>query len=138
RTTQDCGACGTICQLPHAAETCAEGRCELVACHPGWADCDGVLSNGCEADLSDAATCGACDVACEGATPLCAVASGSDPACVDVCPEGTTACGASCVDTAGDARHCGACDAVCELLHGIGRCAAGSCILSACEPLFGD
>ncbi len=138
RTATDCGACGTICQLPHAAESCAEGRCELVLCHPGWADCDGVLSNGCEADLSAAATCGTCDTACGGTTPLCAVESGSDPACVDVCPAGTTMCETSCVQTGGDARHCGGCGTVCEMLHGIGRCEAGSCILSACEPLYGD
>ena len=139
RTADDCGACGAACNLPHAAETCASGRCELVACHVGWEDCDGTLGNGCEANLRDPLTCGACDTACTDALmPLCSWSPAAS-ACVAACAAAETACGMSCVDVASDPDHCGACGTACTFDHGIGSCGGASgCMLSACEPLFSD
>ncbi len=69
-----CGDCDTACIAPANAEPlCARSECEWE-CRTGFADCDGDASNGCEADLSQPETCGACDNECTagtGATPLC-------------------------------------------------------------------
>lgn len=46
-----CGTCDTECALyPNAQTLCNSGNCEMGACAPGFLDCDGDLSNGCEAD----------------------------------------------------------------------------------------
>ncbi len=46
---QNCGACGTVCNLPHAFEGCSNNACTIVACEVGWHNNDGIVSNGCEA-----------------------------------------------------------------------------------------
>lgn len=45
---QNCGACGAVCNLPHAFEGCASGSCTIVACEPNFFDNDHTASNGCE------------------------------------------------------------------------------------------
>jgi hypothetical protein len=38
-----------------------------MVCSPGFANCDGEASDGCEVDLeSDPTNCGACGVSCDG------------------------------------------------------------------------
>lgn len=66
-----CGRCFNQCPYP-ASRTrsggpeCSSGRCGYV-CFPGFADCDGRASNGCEANLQrDPNHCGACDARCPG------------------------------------------------------------------------
>src|SRR4029077_15151212 len=59
-----CGACGNDCSaLPHVVAgttSCASSKCSFApsACSPGWADCNGDPSDGCETDLTTAAHCG--------------------------------------------------------------------------------
>ena len=63
----NCGACGSPCKEPgkNQARTCKKGVC-AYECAPGFADCNGDPSDGCEVDLSiHPAHCGACDVACD-------------------------------------------------------------------------
>jgi hypothetical protein len=139
RTVENCGACGTACSLPHAAETCEAGRCELVACHPGWDDCDDTIGNGCEANLREATSCGACGTTCDDSLlPLCGLDAAGERACVATCLAPTTMCGTGCVDVAADPDNCGACGTACTFAHGIGSCSASACLLSACEPLWSD
>jgi hypothetical protein len=61
-----CGTCATACApLPGAAVSCLAGVC-VLACTPGFMDCDGDPTNGCEAALdSDTNNCGACGVVCQ-------------------------------------------------------------------------
>ena len=47
-----------------------EGICDSV-CLSGFADCNLVAADGCEADLTAASSCGACGLVCGGATPNC-------------------------------------------------------------------
>jgi hypothetical protein len=55
----NCGACGAVCSTPNATPTCATGTCAIGSCDPGWANCDGIVSNGCETQLNGPApTCG--------------------------------------------------------------------------------
>ena len=62
----NCGACGNTCPNPRAHQVagCSKGFCK-VECIPGFADCNGDPSDGCEVDLSvHPANCGACGHAC--------------------------------------------------------------------------
>jgi len=71
-----CGDCTTVCYgaIPALRQhnTCTAGRCG-IACDPGFGDCDGDPSNGCETNLQrSSANCGACGHAC-GPSQLCLV-----------------------------------------------------------------
>jgi hypothetical protein len=66
---ENCGACDSVCDLPHASEECINGQCTLVACEVeagyDWDDCDGTVANGCETDkLTDHDNCTTCGNAC--------------------------------------------------------------------------
>jgi hypothetical protein len=61
----NCGACNNVCRLANATPVCAAGACAIGACYPGFANCNGTTSDGCEASLqSDTRNCGACGRAC--------------------------------------------------------------------------
>jgi hypothetical protein len=68
----NCGGCGNDCDgasdsTAHGAPTCSGGHCGYV-CYPGFADCNHLLSDGCEVDLrSDQKNCGGCGKACDAA-----------------------------------------------------------------------
>ncbi|HET9553874.1 MAG TPA: hypothetical protein VFP50_12965, partial [Anaeromyxobacteraceae bacterium] len=75
--------CGPVSCLPcpgapaNAVPICGAGATCGFACLPGFADCDGDPSSGCEKDVTaDDASCGACGHACAGcAGGLCPVAT---------------------------------------------------------------
>ncbi len=130
-----CGGCSKSCPTPtHAAATCAGGTCGMGACVSGYADCDSVPANGCEADLGkDVGNCGGCGKACgpdntcwKGVCHLggCAAGKGNcngDP--IDGCE----------VDLASDPANCGACGDVCGALpNATPGCAGGACGVDAC------
>ncbi len=46
-----CGACWDACDIPNATSQCVGGECQMVACHTGWCDDDGLIGNGCEKQL---------------------------------------------------------------------------------------
>lgn len=85
KTSTDCGACSNPCNLPNVVEPCSTGKCEMGTCVSPWDDCDGVVPNGCEANLlTDSANCGMCGKVCSGAAPSCA-----NGACIAGCtPDG--------------------------------------------------
>ncbi len=64
---KNCGACGYACpttKAPNVTATCDQGVC-ATKCIPGFADCDGNPSNGCEVNLMiDGSNCGACGQWC--------------------------------------------------------------------------
>jgi hypothetical protein len=60
-----CGGCGMRCEAANGVTSCDSGRCALVRCNDGFADCNNDLSDGCEADLRrDLQHCGTCNSAC--------------------------------------------------------------------------
>ena len=66
---KNCGACGNSCSLPNATAFCSSGLCWVETCNFGWGDCDGVFSNGCEANLlTNPKSCGSCFNTCQGGT----------------------------------------------------------------------
>ena len=116
------------CALPNATTTCAaEAGCVVSTCTSGFADCNGVAADGCEADLASPATCGGCGLACpvlEHVTMACAAGT-----CTGACEAGFADCNADPEDGCErnlleDKRHCGACDNRCR----IGRCEQGTCV----------
>lgn len=64
----NCGGCGVQCGAAHGTASCAAGSCQ-IACNAGYADCDGVNSNGCEVNLNTNGNhCGVCGRSCLGAS----------------------------------------------------------------------
>lgn len=65
-----CGACDSACPTDNATPTCNAGTCELT-CEPTAGNCDDLITNGCETDLSSSDDhCGVCDNPC-GASASC-------------------------------------------------------------------
>ncbi|MEZ4391859.1 MAG: hypothetical protein R3A48_12245 [Polyangiales bacterium] len=116
---QNCGACGRRCSLANAGATCDSGVCAVGSCSPGFANCNGVASDGCEINTaSDNFNCGACGVSC---APGTACSGGS---CRSTCAPGTTYCSGGCVDLQTNSNHCNGCGRVCP--------AGQSCVGGAC------
>ncbi len=116
-TVNHCGACGNACSADTAlhivAAACVSNRCGYSMCLPGYADCDGLASNGCEVDvLTSTNHCGACATACpSGANATTSCARG---ACVQTCAAGYGDCDAmpanGCEqDLRTSPDHCGSC-----------------------------
>lgn len=131
---RNCGECGHTCAFPNASAACSQATCVKTACNPGYADCDGLETTGCEVDLrSTQEHCGACGNAC--------VRPNASSACVSgTCVLGS--CNASYADCNGDgsdgcemnlstnAANCGACAAACPSgPHSSPVCAAAKCDL---------
>jgi len=71
----NCGSCGTKCTVANGTASCVNGTCTVAACNVGFANCDGLESNGCEVNTNtNVNDCGACGHVCAlaNATPNCA------------------------------------------------------------------
>ncbi|NOY92171.1 MAG: hypothetical protein GXP55_13315, partial [Deltaproteobacteria bacterium] len=129
-----CGACGTVCAAPaHAAAVCAVGACGFV-CDPGFADCNGLPVDGCEADLSTLSNCGGCGSVC--ALPQATSTCGASGCAIAACDPGFGDCNGLAMDGCelplGNAAACGACGDVCA--GATPDCVAGSCV-PALDPV---
>jgi hypothetical protein len=139
-TEDNCGACGSACKLGHATAECDNELCTVGLCDPGFADCDGDPKNGCEADLSQPETCGACDVQCNAnggvatcTAGLCGITcSGSNADCVNGLSDGCE------TDTSLNVLHCGSCANACPATAGTPSCVEGKCGLSNCTSPLAD
>lgn len=140
-----CGACDTPCgALPHAYPKCESSACAIGGCEAGYADCDGLVANGCEVDLSsDELNCGACQVACPAVANGTAACSGF--ACgIGACDPGFDDCSGGAADgcetnLTNDASHCGTCATVCPpVAFGQKACVASTCGIAACAPDHAD
>ncbi|MBL8682345.1 MAG: hypothetical protein JNK05_24465 [Myxococcales bacterium] len=129
-----CGVCGRSCAggANVVSGRCTLGACAIAECRPGFRDCDGNASNGCEVDISMPANCGACGRTCTG-TQVCTMAG-----CADSCPSGQMLCSGACVDLQTNANHCGMCGNACPAgPRSTPVCAAGRCQLQ-CEPSYAN
>jgi hypothetical protein len=136
-----------LCDAPHALGLCRAGACELYLCEQFRDDCDGIYNpmNGCEGDLTQVTSCGACDT-------VCAVRPSSMPTC-ELGASGY-ACGYACnatfgdcdgVDTNGcevvltsDPSNCGTCGLGCPAATGsTATCTASVCGYT-CDGGYGD
>lgn len=137
----DAARCGLCAVRPNAIAGCATGACTYT-CEAGFADCDGILANGCEVNTGSSATnCGGCGVSCArpNATGTCAAGR-----CAITCARGFADCDRTpengCeVNIASSATaHCGACGRECPVADNASpTCMAGTCGIG-CNAGFGN
>ncbi len=139
--TANCGGCFQVCGTQNAAAICSSSTCRL-ACTAGFADCNAVSGDGCEADLSSTTDhCGTCDKACSyaNAGAVCrssACALSTCAANFDDCDKrATNGCEA---DLRTNADNCGACGTRCQLSNARSACMASACAVSSCNAGFGN
>jgi hypothetical protein len=131
--------CTTVCNSTNGSPTCSAGSCGIT-CNGGYGNCDGTLTNGCEANLNtDTTHCGNCTTACSTnhASPSC-----NSGVCVLTCASGYTNCdgntGNGCeIQTSADVTHCGNCSTVCSTNNGTPSCGSGTCGIS-CNTGWGN
>ena len=64
-STTNCGACGVKCEMPSGIGTCGTGTCAIAGCFSGFDDCNKVLADGCEVNItSDPSNCARCGNVC--------------------------------------------------------------------------
>ena len=141
-----CGGCSTVCSaqvLNATGITCTNGGCGYTACVAGYADCDGIAANGCEANLNtDPLHCGTCVTSCATQVQNASGAACSAGLCTyTACSAGFGNCDANATNgcetnTTNDATHCGTCPTMCSAqvqnASGIG-CASSACNYTACN-----
>lgn len=140
-STSHCGQCGNACSgAPNAAPVCFKSIC-LLACEPGFGDCDGAPYNGCETSLaSNLAHCGQCNKTCSlnHAQGSCVAGACS----LGFCDKGWADCnllpGDGCeTDIYYNFANCGGCNNVCPQNY---SCSSGKCVCdspcgtSCCGP----
>lgn len=127
-----CGGCNSPCPTPPGTmATCTAGSCGTV-CLADRADCNGIASDGCEANLlTDPDHCGGCGNTCpsrDHATRTCTA-----PACGYSCSypyldcNGIASDGCE-VNKTNDDDHCGACNDPC---NGARICCSNSCVMAS-------
>ncbi len=137
----NCGSCGAACSNNNGAPSCTGGHCG-IACSPGFADCNGNATDGCEvnttSNVNNCATCGhACPAA--GGTPACV-----NSVCgVSMCQAGRADCNGNpadgCeVDVNTDPLNCGGCGLACFEANGAAGCVGGKCTVASCNAGFAD
>ncbi len=137
----NCGACSYLCEgSVNAGPACVQGLCAL-SCASGWGDCNGDVADGCEHDVSaDVNNCGGCGQTCAA---INGSATCGDNQCVLVCEQGFANCNNDFKDgcetnLSEDMAHCGACNAACTIPNGLGKCVAGECMVTSCDPQWYD
>ena len=130
-----CGACGSACFFANATGACNAGACVIVACNPGFANCDGNPANGCETNTNTSVTnCGNCGLVCNlpnaveaCVNGVCVIAgcNGSFGNC-----DGITANGCE-TNLATSVSNCGGCGIVCpNRPNSTPTCVAGACSIN--------
>ncbi|MBI5532026.1 MAG: LamG domain-containing protein [Deltaproteobacteria bacterium] len=136
-STTSCGFCGNACTYPNATPGCSAGACAIVQCNTGFDNCDGVESDGCEANLSSSTqSCGSCSNKCP--TPINSTATCSAGTCGYQCQGAFADCNSAIVDgcevnTAADVANCGACSFACSFPHATAACSNSLCALGPCS-----
>ncbi|MGE0790524.1 MAG: MopE-related protein [Sandaracinaceae bacterium] len=140
--TADDGDPDTMCPRgAHVAMTsCASAACTITMCEPGFGDCDGDPSNGCERALNTVTDCGSCGVACAPANATGDCASGTCR--IGTCDAGYGDCDADatngCETSTRTTTDCGICGRACMPAGAVGDCSTGTCRIGSCDPHRGD
>ncbi|MEM9190146.1 MAG: hypothetical protein AAGF12_13260 [Myxococcota bacterium] len=99
-----CGGCESLCRPPNAVPLCRESVCAIGSCTPGFADCNGAASDGCEAMVAVCNPGSSCSTSCgSSGTWDCGDACGT-PRCVppaETCNLADDNCNGTCDEGAG-------------------------------------
>jgi hypothetical protein len=138
-TLNDCGACGSDCDVPNSSETCGGGMCTSTTCATGFAECI-AGAPACETQLGTNANCRSCNEACSNAHggATCNVTNG----CTPVCDAGWKSCDGiadnGCEHDVRTLTSCGDCDVPCSFPNAAASCSTGSCSMGGCNSGFAD
>ncbi len=139
-TLSNCGACGTTCSRANATATCGAGSCAILACNPGWSNCDGIDANGCETPINTLTDCGDCGVTCLRGNAAATCASGV--CSTESCNSGFADCDGTdsngCETSTRALNNCGGCGVTCDLLNASESCSSGVCALQTCSAGFAN
>jgi hypothetical protein len=131
----NCGMCGVMCAIAHAAALCGPGGCYLSACNFGYDDCNSDAKDGCETSTtSDLKNCGGCGMQC-GALPNAVVACVNGACGLTACKPGFADCDRMAKNgceqpITNDRNNCGGCGVAC----GMGQvCVNGACTCANCN-----
>lgn len=137
----NCGGCRLACAPANAFGACVSGACVVASCSGGFADCNGVVADGCEYASagfdSDVKNCGSCNITCVYANADAACLGGA--CAMTGCSAGFSDCDADPAtgceyDDQGfqsDPQNCGRCGNVC---NSGSVCSSGSCVSTTCSP----
>ncbi|HRI63216.1 MAG TPA: hypothetical protein PK156_03235 [Polyangium sp.] len=134
----NCGACDTICTAPNAMGQCQGGACSVGQCDPGFANCDAMALNGCEAILlTDPNNCGACGNQCNAFQTCSNGTCKNNP-----CGAGTADCNSNpsdgCETSIETTQNCGFCNNACNLANANEACTNRMCTIDTCQAGFAD
>jgi hypothetical protein len=139
---QHCGSCDTICSVANGTASCIGGMCHVDACNPGFGNCNGDPSDGCETNVTSSPNnCGACGIVCSSnhGTPSC-----NGGACQITCATGWGNCNGAAgsdgceTNVFTDPNNCGQCGNVCFTPNGTASCTNGQCGIASCNAGFAD
>ncbi|MFM9959289.1 MAG: thrombospondin type 3 repeat-containing protein [Phycisphaerales bacterium] len=143
--TNNCGACGVSCPpIPNGVNGCSLGQCFITACSPGFANCDGFYSTGCETNiLTNPSSCGGCGIVCNLPNATAACVNGQ--CTIGVCNtgfrncDGVTANGCE-TNINTSVSNCGNCGIVCVPGPRVTSvaCVNGQCKITGCQPSWVD
>ena len=130
-------SCGTVCPTAPAngSGACTNRVC-TVTCNRGFANCDNMVGNGCETNLTTSvANCGACGRACTFPNAAATCANGA--CAMGACNAGFADCDGNPANgcetvTSNNVNNCGACGRACSFANAAATCVAGTCTLGTC------
>ena len=143
-----CGSCSTNCAaLPNVdAVRCVTGGCIIDSCDPGWGNCNGLVSDGCETNLNlNTNHCGTCSNDCSTLSQVGATHCSSGTCIIDDCNTNYENCDTNVSNgcetyTYNNTGNCGACGNNCDGLDNVQstHCTAGSCVIDSCDSGYGN
>ena len=141
----NCGSCGNICSFANASANCISSTCGIGSCNAGFANCDGLSSNGCEINTTNNVNnCGSCGIACPTG-PNVAFVSCNASTCGITCNAGYANCDGlnsnGCeINLTNNVNNCGSCGLVCFTGPNVSAvsCNASTCGIAACNAGFAN